>query len=227
MRQCARFALCAEHAGVGFLSFPSRLVFSEANWDLSQDVLVGAFDDDVTEPPVHRAVLKVQTTSRGDAVYGAEGGVQVTMDARPLLHRELPLEIVDNDAAGLVIEALGRVRAGRAGAAGLVREGGGSGRPARLLVRLASRPLAGVVVVLREVGLGFLALDRGVLTFDPSSTRSSGSPCSRRATRARGPPGRASAASTFRRAPRTQRTEGCGATSQCKCTTPTSRGSRS
>jgi hypothetical protein len=52
---------------VGFLSFPSRLVFSEANWDLSQDVLVGAFDDDVTEPPVHRAVLKVQTTRQAAA----------------------------------------------------------------------------------------------------------------------------------------------------------------
>lgn len=71
----------------------STLNFTDSNWDTAQTVTVKAFDDEIDESSLHDCVIKHDFSSSTDPVYAA------------LPAKTLTVGVVNNDTAGIVIEA--------------------------------------------------------------------------------------------------------------------------
>ena len=69
---------------------PASLTFTPANWDTARTVTVGAFDDLVTEAPVHTRTITHAITT-GDTFYG------------PVTVAPVAFDVTDNDIPGIVV----------------------------------------------------------------------------------------------------------------------------
>jgi uncharacterized repeat protein (TIGR02543 family) len=75
------------------ITSPSTLNFTDSDWNTAQTVTVKAFDDDIDESSLHDCVIKHDFSSSTDPVYAA------------LPAKTLTVGVVDNDTAGIIIEA--------------------------------------------------------------------------------------------------------------------------
>lgn len=119
---------------------PTQLVFTAQTWNITQTVILTAFDDDIDENDFHTGTL-VHTVVSADPDYGGR------------LVPAVVVTILDDDTAGVIVAPVALT----------IEEGAG----ATYSVRLASEPTTTVTIALTQTPAGMVDTKPSNLSFTP------------------------------------------------------------